>query len=62
MRAVSAPAGEVYWRETLPEITGHKMLLLTLGGVAVIGPWTGKMGQYYVAWSPLPKRREPAKK
>ena len=52
---LSAPPGEVYWRHSLPGNTGSKMLLRTIGDVAVIGCWTGAIGQYYKAWSPLPK-------
>lgn len=33
---------------------GSKVLLLTVGGVAVTGPWTHD-GRY-IAWAPLPRR------
>jgi len=54
--AYSATPGEVYWREPEQQAppTGKKVLLLTRGGVAVIGLWTKNGG--FVAWSPLPKR------
>lgn len=58
LSACSANPGEVYWRDpaqyTPP--TGRKVLLLTEGGVAVIGLW--HKGGGFVAWSPLPKRGE----
>jgi hypothetical protein len=44
--------------ETVP--LGHKMLLLTDGGTAVIGVYPGGVG--YVAWAPLPKRPDWLKK
>ena len=54
------PSGMSY-RYTLPDKSG-KMLLLTVGGVCVVGAWAGELGEYYIAWCPLPKRdksREP---
>lgn len=53
---IAAPPGEVYWRYEVPKATDSKVLLLTVGGVAVTGNWTGKFGQYFIAWAPLPKR------
>jgi hypothetical protein len=35
--------------------SGSKCLLLTTGGIAVIGQLSGEW-QGYMAWSPLPKR------
>jgi hypothetical protein len=32
---------------------GAKVLLLTIGGVCVVGSWDAR---YCVAWAPLPKR------
>ena len=55
MKHLSAPPGEIYWRESVPPNPGRKMLLRTIGGVAVIGTWYGKLGEHFVAWSPLPK-------
>lgn len=54
--AYSARPGSVYWRDPAehPPPTGRKLLLLTEGGVAVIGIWHNQGG--YQAWSPLPKR------
>jgi hypothetical protein len=54
--AYSAKPGSVYWRnpaEYAPPV-GRKLLLLTDGGVAVIGLWSKDGG--FQAWSPLPKR------
>ena len=55
----TAPPGDVYWRFTVPSSTGSKMLLLNLGGVAVIGNWQGALGEYFQAWCPLPKKARP---
>ena len=53
-----AESGEVYWRDpqTDPPPLGRKLLVLTDGGVAVIGDW--KHDSNFAAWSPLPKRRK----
>ena len=54
--AYSAKPGSVYWRDPAqyaPPV-GRKLLLLTDGGVAVIGLWSKDGG--FQAWSPLPKR------
>lgn len=53
---IAAPAGEVYWRYEMPEDRGAKVLLLTIGGICVLGRWYGALGQYFLAWSPMPKR------
>jgi hypothetical protein len=58
LSAYSASPGEVYWRDPghyTPPV-GRKLLLLTDGGVAVIGLWHRDGG--FVAWSPLPKRKD----
>ena len=53
-------AGEAYYRypgagdPKPPE--GAKVLLLTKGGVCVLGPWID--GGDYLAWSPMPKRNK----
>jgi hypothetical protein len=54
--AHSARPGEVYWRYPTQAVppAGKKLLLLTEGGVAVIGDWKQNGG--FTAWSPLPKR------
>lgn len=52
----TAPPGQVYWRYSVPRTTDSKMLLLNLGGVAVIGNWRGQLGEHFLAWCPLPKR------
>jgi hypothetical protein len=57
--ALSAPPGDLYWRESVPALTGHKMLLRTVGNVAIVGKWTGTLGQYYTAWCPLPRHARP---
>lgn len=53
---LSAPPSEVYWREYKPLSTTTKMLLLTVGGVSVIGCWYGEYGEAFIGWSPLPRR------
>lgn len=35
------------------------MLLLNLGGVAIIGSWYGTVGEHFLAWCPLPKKQPP---
>lgn len=44
------------WRydDTAPR--GRKVLLLTIGGVLVQGNWKGYLGEFFLAWQPLPKR------
>ena len=49
-----AATGEVFWRYEEPAPRGVKLLLLTSGGVAVIGEWSTNSN--LVAWSPLPRR------
>ena len=53
---MGAASGEVYWRdpEQEPPPRGSKLLILTSGGVAVIGDWIDDSN--FVAWSPLPKK------
>jgi hypothetical protein len=50
-----AVAGTVYWRDPVVEPPrGVKLLVLTSGGVTVIGDWVTNSN--FVAWSPMPKR------
>ena len=51
-----AVAGTVYWRDPAiePPPRGVKLLVLTRGGVTVIGDWVTNSN--FVAWSPMPKR------
>jgi len=53
---IAAPAGEVYWRYEVPKSSDAKVLLLTVGRVAVVGNWYGPIGKAFIAWAPLPKR------
>ncbi len=55
-RNMPATAGETYWRtpDDDPPPRGTKLLLLTSGGVTVIGDWMDTSN--FVAWSPMPKR------
>lgn len=54
----TAPPGEIYWRYSIPTRTDSKMWLLTIGNVAVIGNWSGALGEFYKAWCPMPKRNK----
>lgn len=51
---VTAPTSE--WVYEKPQHGGAKCLLLTVGGIAVTGVWSGELGQHYLAWAALPKR------
>lgn len=53
---IAAPPGEIYWREEKCPHGGSTVLLLTVHGVLVKGVWQGELGEFYVAWCPLPKR------
>lgn len=52
--------GIPYWRYEEPAAANKakKQLLLTIGGTAVIGVWQGSLGQYFLAYSPLPDRNK----
>lgn len=52
---VAAPPGHIYWRKEECPHKGKRVLLRTVGGVAIIGHWYGGLGQYLTAWCPLPK-------
>lgn len=52
---IAAPPEDQGWRYSIPPNRGVKMVLRTIGNVAVIGHWYGHLGQYFVAWSPLLK-------
>lgn len=43
----------LYWNKTVPR-HGVTLILRTIGGVPVIGQWTGEYGQYFDAWAELP--------
>ncbi len=49
-------AGQAYWRYEVPPERGAKCLLLTVGGVCIVGRWYGELGENFVAWSPMPKK------
>ena len=44
------------WRYTEPPPINTKLMLLTVGGQQVTGPWSGKFGETYLAWSGMLKR------
>ncbi len=53
----TAASGDQCWTFDAPplHLRGAKMQLLTIGKVAVIGHWTGMLGQYFVGYAPLIK-------
>jgi hypothetical protein len=51
---ITAPPGDLYWRKSLPPSRAAKVLLRSIGGVALIGNWYGDLWQYFTAWCPLP--------
>lgn len=53
---LEAQGGDAFWRYEEPAPLGEKLLLLTVGGIAVIGTWAMQRGDMYLAWSYLPKR------
>jgi hypothetical protein len=59
---VAAPPGEIFWRYEVPENRSAKMLLLTIGGICVLGQWQGRLGEQFMAWSPMPKRNRDAER
>ena len=56
---VAAPPGDLYWRRERCPHPGAKVLLLTIGGVCIVGQWYGAPGEAFVAWCPLPKDGAP---
>jgi hypothetical protein len=56
---VAAPPGEVYWRHEVCPHKGAEVLLRNVGGVCTKGQWYGALGQYFIAWSPMPKDGAP---
>ena len=47
-------SNETYWRYGPPPNNEAKMLLLTVGRVAIVGRWGD--GSSVIAWCPLPRR------
>ena len=56
---IAAQPGQVYWRHERCPHGGAKVLLLTVHGICVTGSWYGNLGQYFQAWSPMPKTGTP---
>lgn len=52
---IAAHPGHLYWRYSLCPHLGSKVLLLTVGGICVVGSWYGKYAESFIAWCPLPK-------
>ena len=57
---ITAAPGQLGWRYGVPENKAAKVLLLTVGKVAVVGNWSGSYGEQFIAWCPLPKRDKAA--
>ena len=53
---ITGATGEIFWRYEVPTNKGGTMQLLTIGRVATKGPWTGALGENYIAWAPMPRR------
>jgi hypothetical protein len=53
---ITAPQGDIGWRYEVAPSADAKVLLLTVGRVAVVGNWYGPLGKAFVAWAPLPRR------
>jgi hypothetical protein len=45
-----------YWRYDEPPPMDKVLSLLTKGGKQVVGLWSGKFGEQYIAWAGLIKR------
>ena len=56
---VAAPPEQLYWRYEVCPYRGSKVLLRTIGGVAVVGNWFGELNESFVAWCPLPTNGTP---
>ncbi len=52
------PGETIDWNYTVPAHQGAKMQLLTIGNIAVHGTWKGKLGEFYKAWAPMPRRNK----
>jgi hypothetical protein len=51
-------ANSINWNYSVPTTNSDKYFLLTIGGVATTGPWTGEYMQYFKAWAPLMKENK----
>ena len=56
---IAARPDHLYWRNEVCPYKGSKVLLRTIGGVAVVGNWTGDLNEFFVAWCPLPANGTP---
>lgn len=52
---VAAAPGDLYWRREKCPHPGAKVLLLTKGNVCIVAAWRGEVGDFFLAWCPLPK-------
>lgn len=55
MTRVYTSDSAIHWRYSEAP-SGVIVMLLTVGGVATKGKWTGEYGEHFKAWFPLPKR------
>lgn len=56
MTPLTGNTGEIRWIYSVPQSTDATMFLLTIGRIAMRGRWQGKMGEYFIAYCPMPKR------
>jgi hypothetical protein len=49
------------WKFEIPptEIRNQILNLLTVGGIAIEGVWSGRADEHFVAWAPLDKPKKP---
>lgn len=41
------------WNHTVPDDQDKDLQLLTIGGISVLGRWTGAFGEYFVGWASI---------
>lgn len=52
---VTGEQSEMFWNYCVPPHAGQKLQLLTVGGIATTGQWSGELGETFVGWAPLLK-------
>lgn len=56
MNHLTAPAGDIRWTYAVPPNSDSTMFLLTIGRIAMRGRWQGALGEFFIAYCPMPKR------
>lgn len=51
---------DIVYNYSVPPNVNKKVILLTTGGTAIVGPW--KDGHGVIGWHPLPKRNKQLEK